>query len=167
MSKRTRLVWIVAAWLLPLVGLVSLSGLGASVPVEAQLYAGPDATSGVRVPQAAVLQNAKTMVSNADEDGSGTVSLGDTLTYEFVATNAGDEPLTEVTIEDLLPGLSALSCDVAQQATLALGAALTCEATYEVTQGDVDAGGIDNTSTADSAETEAVDASESVVVAQN
>ena len=39
---------------------------------------------------------AKTLLSNADEDGSGDVSLGDTVTYQFVATNDGDTGLDNV-----------------------------------------------------------------------
>ena len=91
----------------------------------------------------------KTLLSNADEDGSGDVSVDDTLTYEFVATNTGATDLTDVTISDPLAGLSALSCTPAQPAALAVGEALTCTATYTVTQADVNAGQIDNTATVD------------------
>ena len=114
-----------------------------------------------------VLLNAKSLLSNADEDGSETVSLNDTLTYQFVATNDGDVPLTNVTIVDPLPGLSALSCDSTQPATLAVDASLTCTATYVVTQADVQAGVINNTSTADSDQTPPVPDSETVPVPQD
>ena len=121
----------------------------------------------VLVPQISVLLNAKSLLSNADEDESGTVSLNDTLTYQFIATNNGNQTLTGVTIVDPLPGLSALSCDQAQPATLAPEAALTCTATYVVTQDDVEAGVINNTATADSDQTDEVPDSEIVQVPQN
>ena len=62
------------------------------------------------------LSHTKTLQGNADEDGSGTVSQGDTLTYEFVATNSGAVPLTNVTIVDPLAGLSSLDCAPPQPA---------------------------------------------------
>ena len=91
---------------------------------------------------------AKTLLSNADEDASGDVSLGDTLTYQFVASNDGDVGLNNVTIVDPLPGLSPLSCSPATGSSLAPGESMTCTATILVSQGDVDTGRIDNTATA-------------------
>jgi uncharacterized repeat protein (TIGR01451 family) len=106
----------------------------------------------------------KSLDSNADEDGSGDVSLGDTLTYRFVATNTDGQTLTGVTIVDPLPGLSALSCTPAQPATLAPGQSLVCTATYIVTEADVAAGLINNTATADSDQTDPVTDPETVLV---
>ncbi|MCP3973626.1 MAG: DUF11 domain-containing protein, partial [bacterium] len=106
----------------------------------------PDSET-VIVPQNPSIAIAKSLTSNADEDTSGDVSLGDTLTYGFVATNDGNVTLDNVAITDPLAGLSALSCVPAAGATLAPGAAMTCSATYSVTQGDVDNGQVDNTAT--------------------
>lgn len=79
-------------------------------------------------------------------------TVGETLTYSFVATNTGNVALTNVVIsEGDFSGagdLSALECDVAAPVTLAPGEALTCTATYVVQQGDVDAGSVTNTATA-------------------
>jgi uncharacterized repeat protein (TIGR01451 family) len=107
----------------------------------------------VTATQAPVLSLVKTLKSNADEDKSGTVSLNDTLTFQFVATNSGNVTLGSVTISDPLSGLSSLACTPAQPASLAPGATLTCTATYKVTQADVDAGKISNTATARSNKT--------------
>ncbi|WP_158277142.1 DUF7507 domain-containing protein [Serinibacter arcticus] len=78
------------------------------------------------------------------------VTLGEQVTYSFVATNVGDVTLSDVAVsEEEFSGsgeLSALQC--AQPTTLAPGASLTCTATYTVTQADVDAGSIYNTATA-------------------
>ena len=87
----------------------------------------------------------KTMTNNADEDISGDVSLGDTLTYTFNVTNDGNVNLTSVDVTDPMTGLSALSCGAT---SLAPNASMTCTATYTVTQADVDAGSIYNTATA-------------------
>ena len=38
--------------------------------------------------------------TNADEDGPGDVSVGDTLTYTVTATNSGDANLTNVVVSD-------------------------------------------------------------------
>lgn len=65
----------------------------------------PDSETVPVVPKPA-LSLVKGLQSNADEDGSLDVSLGDTLTYSFVASNDGDIELTGVTIVDPLPGLS-------------------------------------------------------------
>ena len=89
----------------------------------------------------------KELLSNADEDGSADVSVGDTLTFQFVADNVGDTALSDVTITDPMAGLSALSCGPPQPAVLQVGEALTCTASYTVTQADVNASRIDNTAT--------------------
>ena len=41
----------------------------------------------------------KVLTSNADEDGSGDVSVGDTLTYTITATNTGTANLTNVVVD--------------------------------------------------------------------
>ncbi|KAB3542710.1 MAG: DUF11 domain-containing protein, partial [ANME-2 cluster archaeon] len=99
----------------------------------------------VTVPQDPSINLTKTMSANADEDESGDVSLGDTLTYTFSVTNDGNVNLDPVNVTDPMPGLSALSCDAT---SLAPSASMTCTATYTVTQADVDAGSIHNMATA-------------------
>ncbi len=54
------------------------------------------------IPTATALETLKELTSNADEDGSGTVSLGDTLTYTVTATNTGDVTLNNVVVSDSL-----------------------------------------------------------------
>ena len=102
------------------------------------------------VPQTLTLAVAKVLTGNADEDGSLTVSLNDTLTYTVTATNTGNVTLTNVVVSDSLTG------DTTTCATVAPGATCVLTAAYTVTQADVDAGAVVNTGTADSDETDPV-----------
>ncbi len=113
----------------------------------------------------------KVLDSNADEDSTGTVTLGDTVTYGFTATNTGTVTLTDVSIADAMPGLGALTCTPGQPTTLAPGESLECTASITVRQHHVDAGRLDNTATATatppSGPPVADDDSETVTVAQD
>lgn len=84
-------------------------------------------------------------VAHHDRDGDGRVAAGERLTYSFEVTNTGNVTLTAVTVDDPMPGLSAVACpgDV-----LAPGEAMTCTATYTVTPADEAVGWIVNTATA-------------------
>ena len=70
--------------------------------------------------------------------------VGELVTYTLVAANTGNSTLTDVQISDPLPGLSALTCDAAAPVALAPDDELSCSATYQTTQADMDAGAIDN-----------------------
>ncbi|MFF3025832.1 hypothetical protein ACFVRO_00695, partial [Microbacterium sp. NPDC057944] len=75
---------------------------------------------------------------------------GETITYSFVVTNAGNVTLSDVAIEEGeftgAGDISAVECPADR--TLAPGAQLICTATYVVQQADVDAGRVANTATA-------------------
>ncbi len=75
-------------------------------------------------------------------------AVGDTITYDFAVTNNGNVTLTDVTINDALAGLSAISCTGGPITSLAPGATVDCTATYAVTQADLDAGSVTNSSSA-------------------
>ena len=102
------------------------------------------ATATVHTDPTAILTLTKTASPTAG------VRVGDEITYDYVATNAGVVTLHSVTIADPHPDLSALRCDQPTPATLAPTAALHCTATYRATQADVDAGSIVDTATATS-----------------
>jgi len=72
-----------------------------------------------------------------------TLVAGDTVTYTLEAQNTGNVTLTGVLITDGLTGVTVVDPCVA--ADLAPGATMSCEFTYVVTQGDVDAGALTNT----------------------
>ncbi len=117
-----------------------------------------DETVPVPTPDLSVDKPAPT---NADEDGSGDVSVGDTLTYTVTATNSGTANLTNVVVTD---NLITATGGTTPCALVAPGATCTLVGTYVVTAADVTAGQIDNTGTADSDQTGAVTDDETVPV---
>jgi len=102
----------------------------------------------------------KAAPANADEDGTGDVSVNDTLTYTITATNSGGSNLTNVVVSDLMLTPNSISC-----ASVAPGATCVLVGTYSVTVADVVAGQIDNIATADSDQTAPVDDDHSLPVA--
>ncbi len=68
---------------------------------------------------------------------------GSTITYTFVVTNDGNVTLNPVSVSD--PRVGPVTCPAS---SLAPGASTTCTKTYVLTQGDVDAGTVNNTATA-------------------
>ncbi len=102
-------------------------------------------------------------VVNADEDVSGDVTFGDTLTYTITATSTGTADLTNIRVNDSL--------------TIATGGTTPCElllptesctriGKYIVTANDVTAGQIDNTGTGTSDQTEPNSVSRTVMVVE-
>jgi len=109
-------------------------------PMGDPVDATDDAT--VPVPQAPAIE----LVKDASLEGDGVV--GDTIEYSFTASNTGNVTLTDVVIEDPLPGLSELVYSwPGESGVLAPGDSVTATATYTLTQADLDAGGVDNTAT--------------------
>ncbi|MGN7920336.1 isopeptide-forming domain-containing fimbrial protein, partial [Lysobacter sp. 22409] len=88
---------------------------------------------------------AKTM-TNADNDGSGTVTVGDVLTYTVTVTNtSASGNLINVVVNDSKITPSTTTC-----ASVAPGATCVLTGTYTVTAADVTAGSISNTATSTS-----------------
>lgn len=101
-------------------------------------------------PLTAVGSLAVTKVADASAVGT-PAHAGDTITYTFTVSNTGNVTVSGVTVADPLPGLSTISYTwptPASPGRLAPGEVVTATATYEVTQGDIDAGRVDNTATA-------------------
>jgi uncharacterized repeat protein (TIGR01451 family) len=76
-------------------------------------------------------------------------AVGQVVTYSFLVTNTGNVTITDPTVtEGEFSGtgeLSAITCP--EDDTIAPGDAITCTATYTVTQADIDAGSLTNTAT--------------------
>ena len=98
------------------------------------------------VPAAPALDIVKSAPTNADEDGSTTVSIGDTLTYTITVTNTGNIDQTNVVVTDNLIAPSTNTC-----AAVAVGATCTLTGDYTVTMAD-EGTDIVNTASAESDE---------------
>ncbi|WP_073141131.1 DUF7507 domain-containing protein [Litoreibacter ascidiaceicola] len=70
-------------------------------------------------------------------------AVGTDITYTFTATNTGNQTLNTVSVSD--PAFPTLVCSAPE---LLRGDSLTCTATYEITQDNIDAGEVLNTATA-------------------
>ncbi len=98
----------------------------------------------VPVPSLAIVKEADLTTDNGTV---GVADVDDVITYTFTVTNDGDVPLSDVSVNDALPGLSPVL--PAEVAALAPNDAAEFTATYTVTQADVDGGDpIVNTATA-------------------
>lgn len=79
---------------------------------------------------------------------SGSTDIGDTVSYRFDVENTGNVTLTNIVVTDPLitgaPNNGTISCP-AGISSMAPGATVTCTASYNVTQTNIDAGMIANT----------------------
>ena len=92
------------------------------------------ATATVTVAPAPAIGLVKTLSNNADEDGTISVSIGDTLTYTITATNTGNAAQTNVEVTDPLITPNTETC-----ATVPVGG--TCVLTGDYIVEASDAGG--------------------------
>src|SRR5690606_20013723 len=80
---------------------------------------------------------------------TGPYTEGDVISYQFLVENTGDVTLTNVSVTDELPGLSAISYAwPGADGVLLAGESVTATATYTVTAADVDAGNVHNSAIA-------------------
>jgi hypothetical protein len=89
-------------------------------------------------------------------------AVGNVISYSYLITNTGGAALTGITLSD--DRSTNESCPAT---TLAVGASMTCTATYTITQADLDAGSVTNIATADSAQTAPITDQETVTAVVN
>ncbi|MFC6095440.1 gliding motility-associated C-terminal domain-containing protein [Flavobacterium qiangtangense] len=77
-----------------------------------------------------------------DANSNGIAEAGETITYNFTVTNTGNVSLSDVTINDPLPGVVVIGGPI----NLAVGQndSTTFTATYAITQADINAGSVSN-----------------------
>ena len=116
------------------------------------------------------LSVAKDQTANADEDGSGSITPGDTLTYEIVVTNGAgsDGPVSGITVTDGLPDAALVSGGDGCTGSLSVGTSCTVTVTYKIPENFSAPGNLDNTAEVTTAETGATkyEATETVPVVQ-
>jgi len=88
------------------------------------------------------------------------IAAGDLIDYTIIATNEGNVSLTGLTVVDVL--LDALECTPMVPAQVAPGQQVECSGTHVATEDDVAAGRIVNIATANSDQTDPVDATATV-----
>ncbi|BAV96894.1 CARDB domain-containing protein [Lysobacter enzymogenes] len=93
---------------------------------------------------------AKAQTSYADNDSSGTITIGDVLTYTLTATNTGNVTLHNVVITDSKTTPSSWNCP--DMAPTGPSAVCTVTGTYTVVQADAASGNIVNNAGVTSAE---------------
>ncbi len=115
-------------------------------PGSARVSSSPDSAVVTLAPQPVlVLDKTASAPSVAGGALPAVTDAGDTISYSFVVTNAGNVTLNNITVADPLPGMPPITCPPGQ---LAPGASTTCSTVvYTVTQGNMDAGLVTNTAT--------------------
>lgn len=116
------------------------------------------ATAFATDPEGEVMERTDTVDTDLDQrpsvtlDKSAAVSgsgiLGDTITYSFKVTNTGNVTLENVTITDPMTGLGAITLTEGDADNLAPNDEVVFEASYTITQADIDAGQVENQATA-------------------
>ncbi len=105
----------------------------------------PASSATVDVEQVASLD----LVKSATPAGADAYNAGQLITYTFVVTNTGNVPVTGISVDETAftgtGTLSAIDCPATE---LAPTEQFTCEATYTLTQDDVDSGSLSNTARA-------------------
>ena len=90
------------------------------------------------------------IVKSAVYNGQGCSQVGDTIDYTFTVTNPGNVSLTNIVVDDPLlggPVAGPASGDTNNDGILQVTETWIYEATYDITQADIDAGSVTNTAT--------------------
>jgi len=114
---------------------------------------GPEADTDIQVLAPPLNSFTMTKIANLnDDDSDGLADPGEVINYTFRFTNTGTRTLTNLSVNDPLPGLTIILCsnDLDSDGdidSLGVGASLDCAAAYTVQVSDVTVGSVDNTAT--------------------
>lgn len=87
------------------------------------------------------------LIKTADPSAlSSPPQAGEIISYSFTVTNTGNVTLTDITLADVLPGLTITGGPIPSLASGAVDST-TFKATYAITQADIDAGRVENSAT--------------------
>jgi uncharacterized repeat protein (TIGR01451 family)/gliding motility-associated-like protein len=104
----------------------------------------PDDPTVTIIPQVPGISLVKTTLPLADTNGDGIEgSLGDIISYVFEVENTGNVTLTDILVQDILPGLNLVGGPITQLLPGEIDNT-TYVATYEITQIDLDIGFVTN-----------------------
>ncbi|WP_344400207.1 CshA/CshB family fibrillar adhesin-related protein [Promicromonospora sukumoe] len=134
-------------------GVVDNAATATATPSAGDPPVSEESTARVTIPET---NTGITILKSADT--STYTEIGQTVTYTFEVTNTGNRSLDDVVVEDTqFTGSGELADVVCPARTLGGGASMSCSATYEITQADLDAGTVYNAATASGTPTGATD----------
>ncbi len=87
------------------------------------------------------------VVTKTVTSASSDLDLHDVVTYEVVVANGGNVPLANISVTD--PLVADLDCENAPGGVLATGEELTCTASHEISEDDIQTGSFTNTARAE------------------
>lgn len=125
-------------------GVVANSAYAEGTSPTGDVTSPPDDTRVPTLPPDPYLQLDKSGALVTDADGDGQISVGDTVRYTFEVTNTGTVDVDDVTISD--PRLTGPTTPAV--ADIGANSSAIFTADYLVVQGDIDAGVLRNTATA-------------------
>ncbi|MFC0605277.1 T9SS type B sorting domain-containing protein, partial [Winogradskyella pulchriflava] len=109
-----------------------------------------DDPTEITIPPNPSISLIKTTLPLEDTNGDGIAgSLGDIISYVFIVENTGNLTLTNIEVQDVLPGLNLVGGPIAQLLPGEIDST-TFTATYEITQDDLDTGFVMNSATVSS-----------------
>ena len=122
-------------------GLVTNVASATGTPTGGAPVTSPTDAATVTADQAPELSVVKTAAESTYRN------VGDVLTYSYLVTNSGNITITDmISVAD--DKITTVNCPAIPSGGLVPGASLTCDATYNVTQADIDAGAVVNIATA-------------------
>jgi uncharacterized repeat protein (TIGR01451 family) len=126
-------------------GTVTNTATATGTPPSGPAVVSPPSTAVVTATQSPLVVLVKSVLPTT------VTTAGQPVAYSFLVTNTGNVTLTNITVVDTLfsgTGTAPVISCPAGAASLAPNASVTCTATYNVTQADINTGKVTNTATA-------------------